>query len=349
MARQTRAGITAVAEEAGVSVSTVSQVLGGKRPVSARTRARVEAAIEKLQYRPNPAARSLRSQRTESVALIVSDITNPFYPLVAAGMQEVLLPAGYLLSVNDAAMPSAQVGEIVRHVLARRVDGIVLGAYGMSETDLNRIAEAGVKVVALGRDVHIPGSDFVETDDRGGFVSVVNHLVSEGHRRIGFIGGEPGAQVNQPRIDGYRAALAAASLPAPHDAVALTAFTRAGGVQGVDLLYGRRDDWDALVCANDLIAIGAIDRLRERNLRVPDQISVTGYDDIDAAALVSPSLTTVVNPAREIGRTAARLLLDRFGDERPDAPTQHITLSNRLVVRESSVRSHITPPRKAHS
>ncbi|WP_223692030.1 LacI family DNA-binding transcriptional regulator [Leifsonia poae] len=329
-------GIAAVAEEAGVSVSTVSQVLGGNRPVSAQTRTRVEAAIDKLDYRPHPGARSLRSHRTESVALIVPDITNPFYPLVAAGMQDVLLPAGYLLSVNDAALPSANIGEVLRHVLARRVDGIALGTYGLSEADLARIADSGTRVVALGRDVEIAGSDYVESDDESGFAKVVEHLLSTGRRRIAFIGGEENAHPNVLRLRGYRSTLSAAGHATAADDAVFTAFTREGGREGVDALFARNGGWDAVVCANDLIAIGAIERLRELGRSVPGDVAVTGYDDIDAAALISPSLTTVENPAREIGRTAARLLLTRFAETDEGAATQHITLSNRLVIRGST-------------
>lgn len=339
MPTKTPTGIAAVAEEAGVSVSTVSQVLGGNRPVSARTRSKVEAAIKKLDYRPHPGARSLRSQRTESVALIVPDITNPFYPLVAAGMQDVLLPAGYLLSVNDAALPSANISAVLRHVLARRVDGIALGTYGLSDEDLARIAESGTRVVALGRDVQIAGSDYVESDDEGGFVKLVEHLLSLGRRRIAFIGGEESAHPNQLRVRGWRTTLEAAGLPPAEDDLVFTAFTREGGRAGVDALYARRADWDAIVCANDLIAIGAVDRLRERGVSVPGEVAVTGYDDIDAASLITPGLTTVENPAREIGRTAARLLLTRLAETEEGVPTQHITLSNRLVVRDSTAPS----------
>lgn len=336
MSTKRPSGIAAVAEEARVSVSTVSQVLGGSRPVSAQTRSRVEAAIEKLDYRPHPAARSLRNHRTESVALIVPDITNPFYPLVAAGMQDVLLPAGYLLSVNDAALPSANIGEVLRHVLARRVDGIALGTYGLSTVDLDRIAESGTRVVALGRDVEIAGSDYVESDDESGFAKVVEHLLQTGRRRIAFIGGEESAHPNLLRLRGYRGTLAAAGLTPQAGDIVFTAFTREGGRAGIDALYSRNQDWDAIVCANDLIAIGAIERLRELERSVPGDVAVTGYDDIDAAALISPSLTTVENPAREIGRTAARLLLTRFGETDEGAATQHITLSNRLVIRGST-------------
>ncbi len=331
-----RPGIAAVAEEAGVSISTVSQVLSGTRPVSAATRARVQQAIDKLQYTPHPAARSLRNQRTESIALIVPDITNPFYPLAAVGMQEALVPAGFMLSVSDAALRSARVGQVVEHVLARRVDGIALGTYGLQPEDLEKIRRSGIPVVAFGRDVEFPSSDCVESDDEGGFVKVTEHLIQTGRRRIGFIAGEAGAHPNRLRVSGFRSVMSRAGLDCSDDVITHASFYREGGVRGVDDLYARSGDWDAIVCANDLVAIGAIGRLRERGLRVPDDVAVTGYDDIDAAGLITPSLTTVENPAREIGRTAAQLLLARLNGETRDDIRQHIVLSNHLIVRDST-------------
>lgn len=329
-------GIAAVAQHAGVSVSTVSQVLGGTRPVSAATRTRVQAAVEELKYRPHPGARSLRSKRTESVALIVPDITNPFYPLVAAGMQDVLLPAGYLLSVNDAALPSRNMTEVLRHVLDRRVDGIALGTYGLSAAHLKMISDSGTQVVALGRNSSVRGGDYVESDDAGGARKIVEHLLETGRKRIAFAGGEQGAHPTQLRLEGFNAAMDNASCPVNPRHVAFASFTRQGGTECAKALMATSPTPDAIVCANDLIAIGVLQELRRAGISVPDDIAVTGYDDIDAAALVTPALTTVENPAREIGRTSARLLLERLTGEN-DATTRHVTLSNRLIIRESSL------------
>lgn len=332
-------GIVAVATEAGVSVSTVSQVLSGKRPVSAATRSRVEAAIEKLNYRPHPGARSLRSQRTESVALIVPDITNPFYPLVAVGIQDILMPQGYMLSVNDVALPSRSVSETLRHVLARRVDGIVLTTYGCTKADLDLIADSGTQVVVLGQDIGVTGSDYVDVDEAAGIASVVEHLLGNGFRRIAFVGGEREDFTSSLRHSGYHDALLAAGLTPNAEHSVFTSFTRDGGAAGARALLECTELPDAIVCANDLIAIGVIDTLRARGISIPGTIAVTGYDDIEAASLITPALTTVDNPAREIGRTSARLLLDRLNGS-VDNVTRHVRLSQHLVPRESST---VTP------
>ncbi|SDH28699.1 LacI family transcriptional regulator [Sinosporangium album] len=330
-----RPDIAAVAAAAGVSVTTVSHVLSGRRPVSEATRAKVEAVIEELGYRPNPSARSLRTHRSESVALIVPDITNPFYPAVAAGLQDVLLGKGYLLSVNDAALPSRALPEVVRHVLARRVDGIVLASYGATEQDIAEIARSGTKLVRLGGRFRAEFGDVVRADDVGGMHDVVSHLIERGYQRIAFVNGEQDAHPSRIRLEGYERAMREADRAIDPDLILSTTFTRAGGVEGATALLARSPRPDAIVCGNDLIAVGVLDVTRRLGLSVPGDLAITGYDDIEAASLVTPALTTVHNPAREIGRTCARMLLDRLAGDYDDV-AREVVLAHRLVVRESS-------------
>ncbi|MFB9963452.1 LacI family DNA-binding transcriptional regulator [Sinosporangium siamense] len=331
-----RPDIAAVAAAAGVSVTTVSHVLSGRRPVSDATRAKVEAVIERLGYRPNPSARSLRTDRSESVALIVPDITNPFYPAVAAGLQDVLLGQGYLLSVNDAALPSRALREVVRHVLARRVDGIVLASYGATDDDIAEIARSGTKLVRLGGRFRAEFGDVVRADDVGGMHDVVSHLIERGYARIAFVNGERDAHPSRIRLEGYERAMREAGREIDPELIVSTTFTRAGGVEGATTLLERSTSRpDAIVCGNDLIAVGVLDVTRRLGLSVPGDLAITGYDDIEAASLVTPALTTVHNPAREIGRTCARMLLDRLAGDYDDV-AREVVLAHRLIVRESS-------------
>ncbi|MFC3995249.1 LacI family DNA-binding transcriptional regulator [Nocardiopsis sediminis] len=331
-----RVGIGDVAAAAGVSTTTVSHVLSGNRPVRASTRAQVEAAIRKLGYRPDPSARSLRIQRTENVALVVPDITNPFFPQLAAGMQDILHPEGYLISVSDAALPVRSLDAVVQHLLDRRMDGIVMAPHFATPMHHTRIAESGAKLVRLSGSIDDGLGDIVRSDDTAGVAGVVRHLVERGYRRIAFINGEVTAEPGRLRIAGYRRGLSEAGLDYDEDLVKTETFTRDGGMNGAQSLLrrGARQP-DAIVCANDLIAVGAMDALRRRGLSIPGDIALTGYDDIEAAALLSPSLTTVHNPAREIGRSCARLLLDRLADGY-DGPPRDVVLPNRLIPRESS-------------
>ncbi len=326
-------GIRDVAEAAGVSVSTVSQVVTGRRPVAAATRARVEAAITRLGYRAHPGAVQLRGGRTGTIALIVPTLENPFYPLVAVGMQEVLVPRNILLTVTDASGMDRSASAIHR-LLSRRVDAMVAAPFGLPEASLAEMHDAGIPFVTLGQ-APPGGGDFVHTDDVSGAREVTTHLIDRGRRRIAFLGGEESVVPTQQRLEGYQAALRAAGFPERDDDVVFAEYTREGGRKGAAILLDRDDRPDAIVAANDLIALGVLDVTRARGLRVPDDVAVTGYDDIDAASLVSPPLTTIENPAREIGRACARLLLERLDGVVTDV-ARAVALSTRLIVRDSS-------------
>ncbi|WP_369374116.1 LacI family DNA-binding transcriptional regulator [Promicromonospora sp. Populi] len=326
-------GIRDVAEAAGVSVSTVSQVVTGKRPVSAATRARVEAEITRLGYRAHPGAVQLRGGRTGTIALIVPTLENPFYPLVAAGMQDILVPHDILLTITDSSGMDRS-SKAIHRLLSRRVDAMVAAPWGLPEASLDDLRAAGVPFVTLGKEPP-GGGDFVHTDDVSGARVITTHLIERGRRRIAFLGGEEPLIPTQQRLEGYRAALQAAGHPLRDDDVVFAEYTREGGRTGAAILLDRDDRPDAIVAANDLIAIGVLDTARARSLRVPDDLALTGYDDIDAASLVSPPLTTILNPAREIGRACARLLLERLDGEATDV-ARAIALSTRLVVRDSS-------------
>ncbi|MFI6425328.1 LacI family DNA-binding transcriptional regulator [Promicromonospora sp. NPDC050880] len=329
-------GIREVAEAAGVSMSTVSQVVTGNRPVSAATRARVEAAITRLGYRAHPGAAQLRGGRTGTVALIVPTLENPFYPLVAAGMQDVLVPRDLLLTITDASGLDRSATTIHR-LLTRRVDAMVAAPFGLPSAGLAEVHDAGIPFVTLGQ-APPGGGDYVHTDDVEGARKVTEHLISRGRTRIAFLGGDEGVTPTRQRLQGYQEALRAAGFPVLGADVVCTRYTRQGGRDGATALLDRTDRADrpdAIVAANDLIALGVLDVARSMKLRVPKDLALTGYDDIEAASLVDPPLTTIENPAREIGRACARLLLERLDGDVTDV-TRAVALSNRLVVRDST-------------
>lgn len=327
------AGIRDVAASAGVSMSTVSHVISGKRPVATATRDRVQRAIDELGYTAHPGAVQMRSGRTGTIALIVPSLVNPFYPLVAAGMQDVLVPRGILLTISDS-IGAGRSQQTMRQLISRRVDALVAAPFGITDEMLAELHDAGIAFVTLGR-VSAAGGDLVHTDDTEGSREVTAHLIARGYERIAFVGGDEAAVPTRERLEGYQQALREADRTENRDHVVFTEYTRDGGRAGANALLDLPNPPDAIVAANDLIAIGVLDAARARGLRVPDDLAVTGYDDIEAASLVSPSLTTIENPAREIGRTCARLLLERLDGDVTDV-TRTVALSHRLVVRESS-------------
>lgn len=330
-----RAKIGDVAAEAGVSVTTVSHVISGHRPVSAATRARVEEVIRRLGYQANPSARGLRTQRTRTLGLVVPDLANPFNAELAVGMQEITLAHEYLTVVCEAPQGGPYLPAVLRQLTARRMDGIVLGRYGATRRDLDLITGSGTRLVRLGGPLAAGPGDVVRAAEVDGMRDLVRHLIRDrGYRRIGFIGGEHGVEPGGERFQGYRDALVEAGLTIPEEWVVWTSFTREGGRTGALRLLASAEPPDALVCANDLIAIGALDAARQRGVDVPGRVAITGYDNIEAASLVSPALTTVLNPAREIGRSAARILLERLEDD--NGPAREVVLAHRVVTRESA-------------
>jgi LacI family transcriptional regulator len=335
VALTTQVGMTEVAARAGVSVTTVSHVLSGRRPVAEATRVRVMRVIEELGYQPNPLSRVLRTQQTMTVALIVPDLTNPFYPMVLRGLADVMVPAGYHAVVCNTDGSREEELSFLREMTNRRVDGLVVAAFQLSRKDFLEHGE-NVPIVRLGGGPFDPDlGDLVRSDDEGGMLQSARYLLEQGRDRVAYIGGPAHVGPSDLREAGYRRALAEAGRIVDEDLVIRGEFTRDAGRSAAKELLGRAERPDAIACANDLIAIGALDAARALGLDVPGELAVIGYDDIDAASLVFPALTTVVNPAREVGRACGEVLLRRLtGSE--EQPARELVISNSLLQRESA-------------
>lgn len=333
------ATIAAVAAAAGVSKTTVSHVLSGRRPVSEATRAKVLTVVDQLRYRPSMLARSLASLRSHTVAVVVHDITNPFYPALARGVQESVHGEGFVNLLLDAAGDPLRVREFLGIALDRRVDGIVLASLDVASADTHEVRRAGVPMVAIGRPLDPAVReevDVVTADDERIAADAVDALVALGHRRIGLISGSPDSSPGILRATGYRRACAATGLRVPRSLTATGDWTREGGHKAMLTLLAARIPPTAVLCANDLMGIGAVEACHARGLRVPDDMAVHGIDDIDAAALVTPSLSTVHIPADGIGRQAGALLLERVGADSGTAEPRQVAVTHRLVRRAST-------------
>jgi LacI family transcriptional regulator len=326
-----RATIAEVADVAGVSRTTVSHVLSGNRPVAQATRERVEGAIKVLGFRPNGLARSLRVKRSDTVALIIPDITNPYYPMLSRGLDDALSEHRTLICNTDGAR-SLEL-DFAGDVFDRHVDRMVMVAFHIGASDLREIIDSGLPIVSLGVGIDDPRVDQVLTDDEHGAFEAARYLLGRGYRRIGMIGGADGP--GQRRAAGYRRALHEGGLASDPELVAIAEWTRRGGQEAMSRLLALEDPPTAVFCANDLMAIGAMDVARDSGLSIPTDLALVGYDDIEAATLVSPSLTTVVNPAYEAGQSAGRLLLDRMTG-RHTGERREVVLRARLVERGSA-------------
>jgi LacI family transcriptional regulator len=324
-----------VAAAAQVSKTTVSHVLSGKRPVAPATQARVRSVIEELGFRPSALARSLTSARSHTVALMVRDVTNPFYPALARGLQESVRGAGLVVLLADAANDAAQERAALIEALERRVDGIVLSSFGLTPADLEPAVRQNVSIISVGPQLGGPLADVVSADDVQIGRDAVDHLAERGHERIATIAGPVDGQPGLGRLQGFRERMAARGLDLPEAHVAVADFTRAGGRAAMEQLLDGRAAPTAVFAANDLMAIGALDAARAAGRAVPGTLAVLGVDDIDAAALVSPALSSVRVPAREIGHAAGRLLIDRIDGALPRA-RRTVLVAHELIHRETT-------------
>jgi LacI family transcriptional regulator len=327
--------IVDVARHAGVSITTVSHALSGNRRVAKATQARIQHSIRELGYRPNAFARSLRTEHSHMVGLIIPDITNPYYPTLARGLQDALQSGGYQSFVCNTDGRREQERNFLKDSLHRRVDGIAFAAFATTARMLVPVLQANIPVVAIGTTIQHRRVDCVRTDDVEGSRDATAYLIEKGYDPIGMIGGPPGTSPSDHRLAGHRSALGSNRIRFDPRLVAIGDFTRTGGAAAMRELLSRRTRPRAVFCANDLMAIGALDAAREAKLRVPRDIAVMGYDDIEAAALVTPDLTTVVNPAYEMGHECGRLLLERMSGA-DHGPHREVVIPHRLVPRASA-------------
>jgi len=329
-----RVTITQVAALAGVSPTTVSHVLSGKRIVAAETRGTVHEAIRALGYRPNTIARSLRTRRSHMVAVVVPDITNTFYSVLTRGLADTVDGAGYGTYVCNTDGKVDRETAFLQDILDRGADGIVMASVDAASVGALVPADMGVPVVCIGGAIDHPRVDLVTSDDEVGSYKVTRHLIDRGARRVAMIEGPPDS--GPARIAGFRRAMRESRLRVDRALMVSGDWTRLGGREAMRTLLGRPPQRrpDAVFCANDLMAIGAVDAVHEEGLGVPGDVAVGGFDDVDAATIVNPALTTAQNPAYDVGVNAGRLLMSRLEGEY-DGAGRTIVLPCPLVVRDS--------------
>ncbi|MFT4041199.1 MAG: LacI family DNA-binding transcriptional regulator [Thermomicrobiales bacterium] len=329
-----------VARLAAVSQPLVSYVLSGDpdAPVAPETRERVLAAIAELGYVPQYAGRSLRSQRALAIGAIIPDITNPFYPAFARGIQNVAEAAGYdLIAYNSDGLLERE-RKFMQSALAGRVDGVILSPFQITMEDLADVAEKNIPVVALTSRSPARGRapvDTVHVDSVGAAQLAVEHLLARGHRRIGMIAGEAGTPPREDRVLGYLRALEEHGLLVDEMLVRGADFNEEGGYRATQELLRLSPRPTAIFAANDLMAMGAMSALYEAGLQVPRDMAVVGFDDIPAARMLAPPLTTVAQFPDLLGARTAELLLERLRGEGP-AHGREILMPAELVVRESA-------------
>jgi DNA-binding LacI/PurR family transcriptional regulator len=317
-----------VAERAGVSKSLVSLVLRGSPRVSEEKRAAVLRAADELRYRPNAVARSLVNKRSFLIGVMLSDLHNPFFVEIVDGIEEEARTAQYSALFNTGGRTAEGESVAIETLLQLRTDGIILASPVLPSREI-RSAAATTQVVLVARPSRWPEVDSVANDDRAGARMAVGHLFELGHRTIAHIDGGQGAGATARRA-GYGDAMRSYGLDG-ESLVVRGDYTEEGGAAGVSQLLSAGSRPSAIFAANDLAAIGALHTLEKEGLRVPEDVSLIGYDNTSLAALGHINLTTIDQPRREMGATAVRLFLDRLDGSR--ARARHVLVQPRLVVR----------------
>ena len=326
-----------VARHAAVSTSTVSHVVNGTRKVSAETAQRVQEAIAAVGYTPNGIARALAVSTTNSVGIAVSTISNPYFGDIIGAIERECTRLGLMVFLSDTHDDPAHELRVVKAQHLRRVDGIILAPSetGDSET-LNYIEANKIPCVLVDR---LTSSKFdrVGIQNKHAMAMVVAHLADHGHKRIGFISGQPGFATAIERTEGFRAALVERGLPVDETMIHAGASIDGAAAVATELLL-RSDRPSALAVGNNMSMIGVMRAVRAAGLRVPEDIALVGFDDFEWADCFEPRLTVVAQPVEEIGRKAAELLVRRISTSSQDgeAPKpQVVRLRPTLVVRDS--------------
>lgn len=322
-----------IARLAGVSHSTVSRALSCNELVNHETAARIRQIARETGYRPNSIGRSLVTKKTFAIGVVVTTVADPFIAEVVSGIEEVVHDGGYAVFLaNSNANPEREI-KVVQSFHERRVDGILVMASRVGALYLPLLSELNVPIVLI--DNQYPG-EFVHSiciDDRTGARLAVNHLIQLGHRRIAYLGDQFGLESDKNRLGGYREALEAAGIACPPELVVNGDGKAPGGRVAMDRLLALRDLPTAVFCYNDMSAVGALRSIYDAGLRVPQDISVAGFDDLPIASYLQPALTTVRQPKIEMGRQAAQMLLDLLAGERVESK---IEVQGELIIRAST-------------
>ena len=332
------ATIRDVAEHAQVSVATVSHVMNESRFVSPETKERVQAAILALNYRRDGIARSLRRNRTGTIGVIISDISNPFFSGLVKGIEATVNAQAERLNMIlcNTDEDAAKEGHYLDMLLEKRVDGIIMApAGGGNEEALRNLVETGFPLVFVDRSLPTVGADTVMVDNLAASEALMRHLIDRGHRRIAVLQATLHADSIAQRITGYRLALEAGGIGFDPGLLVASASDIDAAERAGQALLDQGPRFDAVFCTNNFMTLGLMRALNARGLRTPQDLAIAGFDDFEWADSFRPRITAVAQPSREMGLIAAKLLLARI-DKTQTGPAVERCLRAELIIRESS-------------
>ena len=324
--------IAEVARAAGVAASTVSHVVNGTRYVSPDTAKLVNDAIAKTGYLPNTVARSLKLASTSCVGLAISALSNPYFSDIICAVEAECARLGLMVFLSDTQDDPEKEMAVIRALHQRRVDGIIFAPCAKPQQALDYLAQRNLPCVLIDR-MPDPRFDQIGVDNAAAMDALVDHVVALGHRRIGFVAGQPGFATTMERIAGFHAALKRHGLHAGPDAVTTGSPTTASATEAAHRLLSQAQPPSAIIAGNNLTTIGVMRAVRERGLSIPDDLSLVGIDDFEWAELFEPRLTLVEQPCTELGRQAAALLVERITT--PGGSRRSVRLEPKLNLRAS--------------
>ncbi|MBC3811588.1 MULTISPECIES: LacI family DNA-binding transcriptional regulator [Undibacterium] len=325
-----------VAEKARVSTTTVSHVINNTRVVSDDARERVLSVIKELRYIPSAVARSLKNDRTHTLGMMIPNNSNPYFAEVIQGIEDASFKLGYnIILCNSDDDPKRQAAYI-RVLMEKRIDGLILVPSGSDEELTKLLADEGIPKVLVDREVAGVAADLIEADHVQGGYDATRYLIGLGHRRIACVAGPDTLLPSGGRVTGYLRALAEAKLEFRTEYLIHSDFTSQGGFNAFKQLLALPERPTAIFVSNDLMAIGGICAANEAGVKIPQQLSVIGYDDIALASFSTPPLTTIAQPKHDIGQLTAQVLVARITN--PTLPLRREMLRSQLIIRQSTAR-----------
>jgi LacI family transcriptional regulator len=338
--RRSRPTIYDVARLAGVSTATVSRALNGTARIAPATQAAIAAAIDQLGFAPSTIARSLVTKSTQTIAFLLPDITNPFYAALVSGIQDSALARDHTMLLCTTEGDPEREEQYLNLLRAKSVDGALVDGLVLPSDRIARFVREGFPIVCLDRDIDSRSIPLVQVDNKHGGLLATRHLLDLGHTKIAHVTGAGSLRISEDRRSGFREAFAQFGLRPADDAIVDGNFTAEGGYDAIRRLLEFEVPFTAVFAANDLSAIGVVTALTQSGRRVPEDVSVVGFDDLRLAAYTSPPLTTVQQPAAEIAQRATEILIDLTHGKK--VRTMRQLLPPTLVVRGSTA-----PPRRA--
>lgn len=328
-----RANIQEVAKMAGVSPSTVSRALNGFPGISEKTRQKVIEIAKKLNYKPNYRGQILTTKSTKNIGLLITDITNPFFPELVRGAEETASESGYTILLGNTSESIDKETSYLEFFSRGPVDGVIISASRISNEHIISLAEEGLPIVVINRILEHPKISYVSTDmEKGGYLAT-KHLIELGHTKIAFINGPSHSEAAERRLSGYKKALAESKIRYNSKLVSFNVPVAESGYKEATRLLNTEDPPTAIFTYNDLMAFGVIRAVKDLGVRIPDDLSIVGYDDIFFSSFTDPPLTTIRQPKEKLGKKAVELLLKLMKGER-----QGILVEPELIIRNTTSR-----------